>query len=135
MIVSVKDVLTSSGRYPERETHKEVTPEVISNINKLILAVNAFLTEVGITNASISSGFRPSDVNANIPNAAKRSLHMRGLALDLVDSDGKLDQLFASKPELLRKYGLWLEDPASTINWTHCDIGQRLDRPSRIFKP
>ena len=139
-MISLSDYLTASGAYPEREKSPEVTPEVIANAEKLLKAVNSLLTELNIKFAKVSSGFRPSSVNAGIANAAKKSSHMTGKAIDLLDDKSQsLAKLFASKPELLRKYGLFLEDPESTkgknSNWCHTDIADRPDRPSRIFKP
>lgn len=51
---------------------------------------------------------------------------MSGLALDIEDPDNELDKLIASKPELLDKYGLWLEHPDSTPKWTHLDKGRSM---------
>ena len=130
-----KDILTASGRYPDRENHVEVTPEVLANIDKLLNAVNSLLNELGLASVKVSSGFRPSAVNAGIAGAAKKSLHMRGMSVDLVDTKGQLAKVITSKPELLRKYGLFVENPAVTVGWLHLDIGVRSDRPSRMFNP
>jgi hypothetical protein len=119
----------------DKQYPKDYTEEVKQNITKFLPILNDFLVEIGVTKAEVSSGWRPPSVNAGIPNAAKRSLHMRGLACDLRDLDGKLDALFASKPDLLRKYGLFLESPDHTKGWAHLDLGTRADRPSRIFVP
>lgn len=127
------DIITASGKYPERLKHPELTTEVIKNIDTLIIKVNAFLQDLGITNIKVSSGFRPSEVNAGTKGAAKKSYHMIGMAVDLEDPHGDLDKLIKSKPELLDKYELWLENPDSTPTWTHLDIGTRSKRPVRIF--
>lgn len=127
------DIITASGKYPERLKHPELTAEVIKNIDTLVIKVNAFLKDLGITSAEVSSGFRPSDVNAATVGAAKNSLHKKGQAVDLKDPNGKLDELIKSKPELLDKYELWLENPISTPTWTHLDTGTRTPRAIRIF--
>lgn len=115
---------------------KEWTPEVEKNAIKLLLAINSFLNEIGITKAVVSSGFRPSAINAALPNSAKKSAHMTGLACDIQDNKNQdLATLIASKPDLLRKYNLFMENPKSTKNWVHLDICFRIDRPSRIFNP
>jgi Peptidase M15 len=138
MSITVKDYLTASGSYPEREKHNEVN---LANAERIVATVNALLKELGWTKpVKVSSGFRPAAVNAGIANAAKKSLHTQCLAIDLLDDKLQtLAKLCASKPELLRKYGLFLEDPSATIgknsNWTHLDLASRSDRPSRIFKP
>jgi hypothetical protein len=83
----------------------------------------------------ISSGFRPSNVNAQIKNAAKKSLHMTGLAVDIEDN-GELAKTIMSKPELLAKYKLWLEYPDFTNGWCHLDLSvSRADRAVRVFNP
>ena len=137
-MLTLKDYLTASGSYPDREKHPEVNKV---NAERLITAVNAFLKDIGhVAPVTVSSGFRPAAVNSGIANAAKKSLHMECLAIDMLDDKNQtLAKLCASKPEVMRKYGLFLEDPASTIgksqNWTHLDLGTRADRPSRVFKP
>lgn len=139
-VITLSDHATSSGSYPDRIRHPEYTEEVVSNARALLDKVNGLLTEIGVTSVKVSSGFRPSSVNAGISNAAKRSYHMLGRAVDLLDDGNQnLARKISTRPDLLKKYGLWLEDPASTIgkntNWCHLDDGNRQDRPSRIFKP
>lgn len=138
MSITLKEYLTASNKYPDREKHKEVNSD---NANRLLNAINSFLNEIKAKGPFvISSGFRPSEVNAQIANAAKKSLHTQCLAIDLLDDkDQTLGKLCASKPDLMRKYGLFLEDLGSTVgkntNWVHLDLGTRADRESRIFKP
>lgn len=135
--MNLKDYLTASGKYPNRENHKELTEELLRNADQFILGVNNFLKEVGIdpTVIKISSGFRPSEVNANVKGSAKKSLHMQCLAVDIVDVSGELYKKATEKPEILRKYGFFVEDRSATPTWLHIDKGVRSDRPSRIFKP
>jgi len=122
-------------QYPE-----EWTPEVQANAIKLLDIVNKFLTELGIDEVEVTSGFRPAAINASLPNSAKRSYHQISLAIDLLDDkDQNLAKLISSRPDLLRKYSLWQENPNATkgkiTNWSHIDLGVRQDRPSRIFNP
>lgn len=139
-IVTMLDHATSSGSYPDRVRHPEYTEEVINNTRALLDKVNGLLTELGVEKVRVSSGFRPSGVNAGLSNAAKRSYHMLGKAVDLLDDGNQnLARKISTRPDLLKKYELWLEDPQSTIgkntNWCHLDDGNRQDRPSRVFKP
>lgn len=135
-MLTLNDWVTSSGKYPERAKSEDLTDEVKSNAEAFLAILNDFLTELGLDPMpTVSSGFRPSSVNSKIPNAAKKSLHMTGLAIDLSDPKGELDELIASKPELLDKYGLWLEHPDSTPGWSHIDKGIRSERKLRIFHP
>ena len=110
------------------------------NAINLLSLVNAFLDELGYDAAVVSSGFRPSAINAATPNAAKNSLHKLGKAVDIADHSGLLRKLLwingvSVKADLLRKYNLWMENPEWTSSWIHLDIGDRMDRTSRTFKP
>jgi uncharacterized protein YcbK (DUF882 family) len=136
-MISMEDYITASGKYPERLKSPELTDEVKSNANLLLMGVSNFLKEIGIDpdKVKVSSGFRPSDVNASIKGAAKKSSHLIGNAIDLEDFDGKIDEAVAKHSELLRKYGLFQENPDNTKNWCHIDRAVRPDRPSRQFNP
>lgn len=138
-MIDLKHYVTANNSYPTRLNSPELTDEVVANINRLLDKVNNLLKDLDVS-ATVSSGFRPSTVNAKIANAAKKSGHMIGKSIDLHDDkDQTLAKLIQSKPELLKKWGLWLEDPASTkgsnSNWCHLDFIDRTDRPSRMFKP
>lgn len=118
----------------------EYTPDVENNAKKLLEAVNAFLVELGIKSATVTSGFRPAAINVALANSAKKSYHMLCLAVDILDNNNQdLAHLVASRPDLLRKYSLFLESPIATkgknTNWVHLDLGARTDRPNRIFNP
>lgn len=122
------------------EYPKEFTPTVLANAKKLLVQVNALLSDLGITSGGVTSGWRPVAVNSATPNSAKASYHMTGLAVDLLDNAKQdLAHLIASRPDLLKKYNLWLESPLSTkginTNWCHLDLGVRSDRSSRTFIP
>lgn len=132
-MISREDYITASGEYPERLNSAELTQEVEDNIEKLLKVVNSLLEELGIEDPLVSSGFRPSAVNASIKGSAKRSAHMLGLAIDF--KTNKLALVLSKKPELLKKFGLWLEHPNYTKTWTHLDLVNRKDRPVRIFIP
>ena len=134
-MITIKDYLTASGKYPDREHHPEVTPQLLENATKLLIAVNSLLDDLGIFTAKVSSGFRPSDVNAATPGSAKKSAHLSGLAIDLEDPDGKLDELISMCDPLKKKYGLWQEDPAKTVHWAHIDQVARTPRAENTFKP
>lgn len=146
MPITLKEYLTASGSYPEREKHKELTPELLKNAEKLLTQVNQLLKDLGVEKATISSGFRPSEVNAATAGAAKKSLHTQCLAIDILDSKNqelanKINKLEnESKDGFLVKYGLWLEHPGATKgknqNWCHLDLStSRSPRKVRVFKP
>lgn len=135
-LISLSDYQMERNKlYPQ-----EWTSEIEENALKLLEKVNSLLNDLGIQEAKVSSGWRPAAINSKITHAAKRSYHMLGMAVDIIDNKGQtLGKLVASRPDLLKKYELWLEDLNSTIghntNWCHLDYGTRSDRPSRIFKP
>jgi hypothetical protein len=136
--ITVEDILTSSGKYPERAEDAECTNVVKSNAAKLCDKVNNLFTDLKYQGKlSVTSGFRTTGVNKAIPNAAKKSLHMSGQAVDFSDPEGKIDALlFDDKNDhLLKKYGLWLEHPDATKYWSHCDIKDRGARSKNVFKP
>lgn len=100
---------------------------VIANANELLLRVNALLQVVndshpGIEAAmkpAVNSGWRPAAYNAVVPNAAVKSKHITGQAIDLADPDGELDDLLMNHNNLLEIAGLWMEHPLATKGWCH----------------
>lgn len=133
-MINLEQYATASGKYPSRFKDPEFTLEVMDNAQKLLDKVNAFLAELGVKDVKVSSGFRPSAVNSATPGAAKKSNHMLGLAVDLLDTDGKLDKLFMDNLKIMEKYELYLESPESTSGWAHL---QSVSPKSgnRVFKP
>lgn len=139
-MITLKEYLTASGRYPERETHPELTEEFKKNAELLLQKVNAMLDELNVQKRDVTSGFRPTAVNANVSGAAKKSAHTRCLAIDLMDDkEQTLCKLIETRPDLLKKYGLWMEAKEFTkgknTNWAHLDLIQRSPRAIQIFNP
>lgn len=134
--ITLSDLLTSSGKYPDRESSQHLTEEMKKDGKELIGRVNGLLRDLGINKVRVSSGYRTPEVNAGIPNAARKSLHMSCKAVDLLDPKGEIDKAVQGHPELLVKHGLWLEHPDHTTGWCHLDMSTtRWDRPIRIFNP
>ncbi len=135
--LKVEDFITASGKYPERLNSPELlTNNVMINLHKLRFSINSLFYKLNYNkDLVISSGFRPSSINAALPNSAKKSAHMTGLAVDLSDPDGSLDKLLVDNIDVLKSLNLWLEDPASTVGWAHIDLVQRVPRDKNIFKP
>lgn len=134
-IINLEDYLSSSGKYPERLNSDELTKSVKDNAIVLLNKVNQLLQELKIFDVKVSSGFRPSAVNAKVKGAAKKSLHMSGRAVDIQDPENKIAHKILANPDILKKYDLWMEDPSVTSNWCHLDNGTRTERALRIFKP
>lgn len=134
-MINLEDFITASGTYPDRLNSEELTKNTKDNAVVLLNRVNQLLQELGITNVKVSSGFRPSAVNAKVKGAAKKSLHMSGRAVDIYDPKHEIAHKILARPDLLKKYDLWMEDPEVTPTWTHLDNGTRTERPLRVFKP
>jgi hypothetical protein len=136
-MITLDDWITSSGKYPDRAKSEELTDVVKDNATLLLESVNDLLSVLGVdlSKITVSSGFRPSSINSTIPHAAKRSLHMTGLAIDISDVGGELDKLITANSELLETYQLWQEHPDNTGTWCHLDKGSRSARKVRVFKP
>lgn len=117
---------------------KEYHPSVAENGKILLAKVNALLAELGIAEGEVevASGWRPSSYNKLIGGAAN-SYHVKGMAIDLIDDPEKrwIGTEIENRPELLTKYGLWMESLDHTRGWVHLNIGTRQDREVRIFLP
>jgi len=111
----------------------EYSQEISDNLDKLLVALNKFRSAFGKP-MTVSSGWRPPSVNANVPGAAKKSNHMLGLACDFKDIDGSLDAFCATNLKLLESCGLYLEDPKSTPGWCHLQCVPPKSG-KRIFQP
>lgn len=102
----------------EKKYASELTATIKSNAEDLLMRVNKLLKEFG-EDREVTSGWRPVAVNRQIPGAAKRSKHMLGLAIDLEDTDGSLDEWCLENLEKLEAFGLWQEHPSATKGWCH----------------
>ena len=112
---------------------QDLTPTIKANVARTLVAVNALVAalerdKVGIechpvTKTPVSSGWRPPAINAATPNAAVRSKHMTGEALDLFDPDGAIDDwCLKNRKRLKAEFGLYLEHPSATKGWCHVQI-------------
>lgn len=113
----------------------EYTQEVAQNAIRTVAKINEFLSQSGFA-GYVNSGWRPPSLNAKVAGAAPRSKHMLGLACDLADHDGSIDQYCTN--EVLEAFGLWREAPESTIGWCHLQIvqyGSWVPGKLRTFKP
>jgi len=132
-------MITLEDYWMGRNKKYPVTVEITQNAKDLLHRVNLLLSVYYQLNpdaekVKVSSGWRPPEVNKKTKNAALRSNHMTGKAIDLVDPDGDLDEFFFDRQDLLAQYGLWMEHPASTKNWAHVQsVPPRSGR--RVFYP
>lgn len=140
MRISVEDYLMGREKiYPQ-----ECTPQILENAARTVEKVNSLLAVLeaeGVTleenprTASlISSGWRPPQINGQVKNAAVRSKHMTGEAVDLFDPEGEIDDWCAAHPMALASLGLWMEHPSATKGW--CHVQSTAPRSgNRIFYP
>lgn len=114
-------MITYLGFYKGRDvTYKVALTDLIKqNAKVCIERVNKLLTIAGFTDRDASSGWRPAEVNAATPGAAKKSNHMLGLAVDVEDTDRQLQRWCLANTPTLEKLGLWMEHPRDTPTWTH----------------
>lgn len=112
---------------------KEYTKEVSDNLDKLLGAMNQVRSAYG-SPMRVSSGWRPAAVNSSIAGAAKKSNHMLGLAVDILDRDGKLREWVLSNLDLMQSLGIYIEDFRWTPTWVHFQIAPTRSG-KRIFIP
>jgi len=119
----------------------DMSPEIVRAATHLLRKVNQLIAVSGlalephpVTRNPISSGWRPPAVNARVPNAAPRSKHMTGDAVDLYDPEGELDEWCMEHLDVLAELGLWMEHPSATKGWCHLQqVPPRSGR--RVFWP
>lgn len=122
--MTANDILTTGGKYPERPRDYPPTADVTVNAGILALRVERLFgiyAEHGrlLSAADFTSGYRPAAVNARVANAAPRSSHILGAAVDVGDPDGTFGQWCLANTSALALCGLWLEHPRSTHGWVH----------------
>lgn len=105
-----------------------------TNLLKLVDALNALFANHHAP-ITVSSGYRPPEINNSTANASATSWHLQCAAVDLQDKDGKVWQYVLGNLELCKQLGLWLEDKRWTPTWVHLQIyppksGNRIFVPS-----
>ncbi len=112
----------------------ELTNEVLTNAQDLLLRVSKLLQQLKIPPPLISSGWRPRAKNTAV-KGAKGSYHMIGKAVDFSDPKGILGYQIIQNSTLLEEHGLWMEHLQATPVWVHLDTGTRAQRNIRTFRP
>lgn len=96
-----------------RAKKEELAPELQTNMNNFLVAINELLDIYGKT-PTVTSGYRTAAANS-AAGGAKLSSHMQCLAVDLSDNDGELWHWISNNFDILQRLGLFCEHP----NWTH----------------
>lgn len=101
------------------DTIRSASSEVLRRANRLLDFFYA--ANPSAHRRSCTSGWRPAAVNAATRNAAKKSNHMLGLAIDIEDDDEMLDKwlMTAEGQKALERCELWMEHPSATPRWAH----------------
>lgn len=130
-MITTEDILTTSGKHPERMSW--VSPAVEANAGILAARIDALLMLFG-ESRDLTSGFRDMLSNKALKNASPYSRHQTGEAADIEDTMGRLGKWLLAHPEALVQTGLWAEHPEATGTWAHV---QSVQSPSgqRIFRP
>lgn len=119
----------------------ELTPQIRQNAVELLAKVNELLDQAaadgvapGIdatTQTAVGSGWRPSGVNDKTANAAKASTHLTAQGIDLRDTkDRDLARWCLRNLDVLKRLGLYAEDPRWTPSWVH--LQNRAPRSGRL---
>ena len=129
-----KPIITMEDYYMGRDVEyaSELTADMHKNATNTVDRVNALLQELGITEKSVNSGWRPTKINKKV-GGGKKSAHLTCEAIDLEDKDRTLTTILSKRLDLLEKYGLWMENPSYTKSW--CHLQTRPARSGRIFRP
>ena len=117
-----------------RDVKYPPTSEMVMNYNELIPKVNHLLEMFFIDNPEaprrdVNSGYRPAEINAGIPNAAKKSNHMICAAIDLKDDDGLLGAWCLKEIAKLNQIGLYMESLDYTKGWVHLQTPKTHNNP------
>jgi hypothetical protein len=129
--VILKDELLK-GR--DKQYPQEYTAEISTNLDRLLIQMNLVRAAYGLP-MIVDSGWRPAAINSSTPGAATHSNHMKGLACDISDPDGKLRAWVLANLPLMQKLGLYFEDFRYTKGWVHFAIappasGKRISVPN-----
>jgi len=128
--VTKKEILKKRDKkYPD-----SYTQEISGNIDRLLVPINA-VRDAYDKPMSVSSGWRPPAINEATSNAAEKSNHLKGLAVDFKDPNGKLRDWVLDNLAFIASLGIYLEDFRWTPGWVHMQIvppgsKRRIYRPS-----
>ena len=111
----------------------EFTPAISDNLDILLQKINVIRAAYGKP-MTVNSGWRPASINGMIPNAAPKSNHTTGMAVDIADKDGALMNWCLANLDLLTATGLYLEDFRYTPTWCHFQCVAPKSK-KRIFVP
>lgn len=110
--------VTESEYLMGRDKQAPLDVTMRKNMEKLLIACNLIRDLYGKP-MTVSSGYRPTSVNAATPGSAKASAHLTCEACDFEDKDRKLIQWLLRNMDILERAGLYMESPINTPTWVH----------------
>lgn len=123
--ILVKDILTSSGKFPFRPKRWPPNAFQVGNAGELALRLNRMQVSYG-KQLVLSSGYRPKAVNDKTPGASPDSWHLDCAAADVEDPKGELANWVHDEEALMAHFGLWMEQThhadGSPRGWVHFQI-------------
>lgn len=117
----------------DKQYPKDYTQEISDNIDNLLKIINQIRTAYNKP-MIVASGWRPPSINEDTANAAKSSNHLKGLAVDIKDTDGKLWAWVLINLDLMKRLGVYMEDKRWTPTWVHFQIVPPKSK-KRIYVP
>lgn len=128
MLIATDYFMGRDLAYPQH-----LTDEIRSNAAELLGRVNLLLSWAvadqvrpasdARTGTAVASGWRPPAINEATSNAAAKSRHLTGEAIDLRDTGTRdLARWCLRNIDALEEIGLWMEDPQWTPTWVHLQI-------------
>jgi hypothetical protein len=128
-MISKDEILMGRDKqYPD-----EYTEEISNNVDQLLEIMNQ-VRKAYNKPMIVASGWRPSAINEGTSNAAKNSNHLKGLAVDIKDTDGSLWKWVLMNLGLMKKLGIYFEDKRWTPTWVHFQIVPPKSK-KRIYVP
>lgn len=128
------DILDLAAYFGRWMDHPDATPARRENAGRLIAAVNALAAQAAAdglhfpinsaTHTAVAGvlggfgGFRPQ----SCPIGARGSAHKEGLAVDLFDPYGVIDDWLMNNQDEMAACGIYAEHPQSTVGWSHWTI-------------
>lgn len=96
--------------------------EQMSQDASMMVATLAILEKSYGTPLVLTSGYRPAELNVNIPGACAHDAHTRCAGVDLRNSDGDLSAWCLNHLDILTQMGVWMESPQSAKNHVHLQL-------------
>ena len=113
-----------------RDKDHPLSDDQKKNLDDLLAKIN-IIRDIYGKPMSVSSGYRPAAINANV-GGATNSTHTLCQAVDIRDANGQFREWCLKNLQLFKDNGLWIEDFKWTPTWVHIQT-----RPAsrRIFIP